>query len=346
MEDEIKDEDSKNVDCEEWNDQGIEQITYNLRGNRSRDYSSHIDQINKKDNFAFLSRRQKVSEGIKNFGEDAIKALTTEHSQLERINVFQRIDPSRLTKEVTQRALRSVNIIQEKINKKLKGRTCTDGRKQRNDDPVLEVSSRTILIEALIVSLLIDVHEDRDMGIFDVKGSYLNASAPDDKFIVIQFNSRYVELLCEMNKDYGKDVVWECGEKVLCLRAVKAIYRCVESSLLWYSHFMDNIRELGFKVNQYESCVANKEINGSTCTISWYIDDVKVSHCNTRVVDDVITQMRDKYISIKVSRGRIHKFLGMTVEFMGQGNIAISMPRYIKECVIKFLEQISITGCG
>ena len=126
-----------------------------------------------------------ANKGIKKFGKDAIKALTTKYAQLERMKVFQRINPSKLTKDGKQRALRSVNRIQEKSNRKLKGRTCVDGRKQRINDPALEVSSPTISNGAVIVSLLIDAHEDRDVRIFDVPGAYLNASMSNDKFIVI-----------------------------------------------------------------------------------------------------------------------------------------------------------------
>ena len=34
----------------------------------------------------------------------------------------------------------------------------------------------------------------------------------------------------------------------------------------------------GFKVNPCNICVANRNINGSQQTVTWHVNDVKVSH--------------------------------------------------------------------
>ena len=45
---------------------------------------------------------------------------------------------------------------------------------------------------------------------------------------------------------------------------------------------------MGFKINPYDPCVANKMIEGSLCVIAWCVDDNKISHKNPKVVDDII----------------------------------------------------------
>ena len=35
---------------------------------------------------------------------------------------------------------------------------------------------------------------------------------------------------------------------------------------------------MGFNINPYNPCVANKEINGSQMTVTWHVDNLKVSH--------------------------------------------------------------------
>ena len=46
--------------------------------------------------------------------------------------------------------------------------------------------------------------------------------------------------------------------------------------------------EDGFVLNPYDVCVANKEINGSQCTVIWHVDELKISHRDPKVVDLVL----------------------------------------------------------
>ena len=41
---------------------------------------------------------------------------------------------------------------------------------------------------------------------------------------------------------------------------------------------------MGFEVNPYAPCVANKMVDGSQCTVAWHVDDLKVSHKDKAVV--------------------------------------------------------------
>ena len=35
---------------------------------------------------------------------------------------------------------------------------------------------------------------------------------------------------------------------------------------------------MGFEVNPYDPCVVNKMINGSQMTVTWHVDELKISH--------------------------------------------------------------------
>jgi hypothetical protein len=71
---------------------------------------------------------------------------------------------------------------------------------------------------------------------------------------------------------------------ILCVRLGKAMYECVKSALLWYNLFSTTLKEmLGFTLHQYDPWIANKTINGSQCTIVWYVDDTKISHVDPAV---------------------------------------------------------------
>ena len=48
------------------------------------------------------------------------------------------------------------------------------------------------------------------------------------------------------------------------------------------------LEDNGFVVNPFDQCVANKVINGTQATITWHVDDLKISHVNPQVVTDLI----------------------------------------------------------
>ena len=58
-------------------------------------------------------------------------ALFEEFAQLHDKRVFRAIKATDLTGEQKSDALRAINLIKEKRDGRLKGRTCADGRKQR-----------------------------------------------------------------------------------------------------------------------------------------------------------------------------------------------------------------------
>jgi hypothetical protein len=48
----------------------------------------------------------------------------------------------------------------------------------------------------------------------------------------------------------------------------------------------------GFERNLFDYCVVNKVLNGSQCTIVWYVDDLKISHLNENVVSEMMVLMK------------------------------------------------------
>ncbi len=98
---------------------------------------------------------------------------------------------------------------------------------------------------------------------------------------------------------------------------------------------------MGFKINEYDKCVANKIINGSQCTICWYVDDNKVSHKDENVITDVINAISKHFGDLKISRGREHSFLGMNVKYNDNSTVSISMKDHIREAIEAFGEEIT-----
>ncbi len=97
-------------------------------------------------------------------------------------------------------------------------------------------------------------------------------------------------------------------KKVLYLQLLKALYGCVQSALLWYELFSSTLQGMGFTLNPYDVCVANKTIDKRQCTIVWHVDDTKISHVDEKAVSHVIEKIEAKFGKMTVTRGREHVF--------------------------------------
>ena len=164
----------------------------------------------------------------------------------------------------------------------------------------------------MMMTLLIDAVEERDVGIADVKGAYLLAEMKD--LVLLKMVGPSVDILCDVNPEYKRYVTLEKGKKVIYLRLKKALYGCVQSALLWYELYVSKLQEMGFELNPYDQCVANKIINGSQCTVGFWVDDNKISHKDPEVVSQVIKEIEEYFGKMVVTRGKEHSFLGMDIK--------------------------------
>ena len=115
--------------------------------------------------------------------------------------------------------------------------------------------------------------------------------------MIVKFVGKSVDTMCQVNPSYKKYVVVENGVKVLYFQLLKALYGCLRSALLWYNVYVSILEKMGFNLNPYDHCVANKTINGKQCTIAFYVDDNLASHADQSVLDEVIK-------GIEKSKGR------------------------------------------
>ena len=289
-------------------------------------------QISKDGKFANTG----LKEGVKRHGEKSIDALLTELSQLDNMTAFTPLMSGELSKSERKMALNLLVIIREKRCGKIKGRVVADGSKQRSTVSREDAASPTIQLESLIMSLLIDAKEGRDVAISDVVGAYLLAEMKDH--VLVKLTGIAVDVLCRANEKYKKFVVFEKGKKVIYLKLERALYGCIQSALLWYNTFVTKLQKDGFLLNRYDPCVANKEINGSQCTVCWYVDDTKISHLDHKVVTRVIKSLEGEFGEMTVDRGKSHKFVGMNFELLENGRLKIIMKEYLEECIESFEE--------
>jgi hypothetical protein len=122
----------------------------------------------------------------------------------------------------------------------------------------------------------------------------------------------------------------------------KALYGMLQSSLLYYKKFRKDLKEIGFKVNPYDPCVANRMVKGKQHTITWHVDDLKLSRIDSNVNDKFLAWLQMKYASnkigeIKAMHRKKHDYLAMTLDFTTQRVLKVAMTSYIKKMVDDFL---------
>ena len=141
---------------------------------------THNHMIATKACFAQLGTKS----GVREFGQQAVAAIISEVKQLEGKKCFKERAVDEITRLERERALRSITLVTKKRSGKIKGRTVTDGRKQRDYIPRDDITFPTISTEALMISLAIDAHEGRKVSTTDVEGAYLHADM-DEKVIIV-----------------------------------------------------------------------------------------------------------------------------------------------------------------
>ena len=182
-----------------------------------------------------------------------------------------------------------------------------------------------------MITLLMDAYEKRDVATADVPGAYLFADINEN--ILIKINGTSTDIMCKVNPSYKKYVTNERGKRTLYLKLTKALYGCMQSALLWYNTFKECLEELGFKLNPYDPCVANMMLEGEQCTVCWYVDDTKISHKKSEIVDWVIGKLEENFGKMTVKRGKKHTFVGIDIEFNEDRTVSLSMNDYIQECI-------------
>ena len=210
------------------------------------------------------------------FEEKGVDTVLIEMKQLHDRLVIEPVNGNVLTKEERKSALLYLMFLKQKRCGKVKGRGCADGRKQRvymNKD---EVSSPTISTEALLITCVLDAMEERDVATVDIPGAFMQTDMEgEDTFMKIE--GKMVDILTRLDPElYEKHIIFENGHKVLYVKFKKALYGTLQASMLFWKNLTGTLINMGFEINPYDWCIANKLVNGKQLTIAWHVDNLKI----------------------------------------------------------------------
>jgi len=293
--------------------------------------------------FSLVTEQMTAQRGLKEFGQRGTTAIEKELQQLLSRRVMHGVHAHAISRQQRGAALRYLMFLKEKRSGDVKGRGCADGRKQRLYKTKEETSSPTVSTEALLLTCVVDAIEARCVLICDIPGAFMQADI--DEIVHLRLDGPILSALLRIAPSYQQFVTYEKGKPVLYTELDKALYGTLQAALLFWerlSKFLTN--RLGFIINPYDECVANKAINGKQCTIAWYVDDLKISHEDEDVIEEVFRDIESEFgkeAPLTVSRGKIHNYLGMQIDYSTRGQVKITMPHMIEEILKQLPKSLS-----
>ena len=122
------------------------------------------------------------------------------------------------------------------------------------------------------------------------------------------FKGYLAELMVQVDpKLYRKYIMTSAkGGTLLYVKMQRALYGLLRSALLFYLKLVKDLEDFGFTINPFDPCVANKTVNGSQMTVTWHVDDLKVSHKDSLEITKLAIYLSGIYgDNITASRGKV-----------------------------------------
>jgi hypothetical protein len=195
-------------------------------------------------------------------------------------------------------------------------------------------------------------YQTSNVATSDVHGAFMQSKMKGK--VVMKLEGLMAEIILKINpKKYTKYVVQENGKDVIYVILNRALYDTLQAALLFWQNLSSQLEKWGFVINPYDFCIANKIINGKQCTIVWHVDDLKISHVDPDVVTSVLELLDGRYgqeivggkrAPLTVNRGKIHDYLGMTLDFSEEGVVKIDMRDYVKKVLGEMPEDMDGTA--
>ena len=256
-----------------------------------------------------------------------------------------------LTSKQRGRILEAFIFVEQKKSGADKARLVIDGSGQRDHITKEEASSPTAFTKSVILTSIVDAKEGREVATVDIPNAFAQTVITDshkDYRVIARLRGKLVEILVDIAPEVYGPYVRENkkGEKVLLVQCMNALYGTMVASLLFYKNFVTSLKKNGFVLNPYDACVANKTVDGKVLTVCFHVDDNKISHESTKVVDTTIEWLKREYEVIfpdgsgamKVCRGKVHTYLGMEMDFCTKGEVHITMLKHLDDAVKTFEE--------
>lgn len=189
-----------------------------------------------------------------------------------------------------------------------------------------DTSAPTAELSSVMSVAAIAACESRYIATCDIGGAFLNADMfkGNGRSVIVKIDKTITAMLLKLKPDY-ETFIGDDG--YLFVELDKAMYGCIESAKLWYEHLRKIlVTDLGFEQNIVDACTFNKTDDaGYQITVIMHVDDMLITCANKRTLDNLLSNLADKFPETKCHYGPCVPFLGMDLDFKDVGNVRITM---------------------
>jgi hypothetical protein len=174
------------------------------------------------------------------------------------------------------------------------------------------------------------------VAICNIQGAFLQADWPQDEPCYIRFEGIMVDMICQIEPSYIKCIKHGRNKRKWIIgKLSKAIYGTLLGARLFYDKLRGLLEEWGFIINDYDECTFNKMVNGKQLTVQFHVDDLKISHMDETVIKDTVKDLNGIFgqdgALLEASYGKIHEYLGMTIDYSEENVVKFTMYDYLKD---------------
>jgi len=252
------------------------------------------------------------SRGMKEFGDGGWKATLSElKDNLLGMDAVHMVKSKEIDKALTIDSLAYLMFLKRKRTGKIKAWGCVNGRPQRKYIGKEESNSPTVSLYSLMLTACIDSIENRKVVTADIPGVFLQSDWPEDRPQYLKFQGDMVNIMLEIDPPLkGCIRTHKSGKKVMYGKLNKAVYGTLLAEILFYTKLSEFLKGEGFKMNPYDPCCFTKMINGSSCTLLFYVVDIYALHKDQGVLDNLLKVINNKFKTdtqdLSITRGTNH----------------------------------------
>jgi hypothetical protein len=208
---------------------------------------------------------------------------------------------------------------------KVKARLVADGRDQ---DPAmyLDKSSPTVAIHSVFTVLgMAGEKRWRVVVKIDNKGAFVQTPMTG-RPIYMRLDPKVVR--------YAKEIYPELDEfqwKDDCLYTImlKAMYGCVQASVLWYALIRYELEKIGYQVSKTDRCVFTKQVGEKIFTLLLHVDDI-LALVDAEEAKMLEANLKRRFGEVQFKVGEALSYLGMKIIIRDEGT-TVDMSFYVAQ---------------
>jgi hypothetical protein len=162
--------------------------------------------------------------------------------------------------------MESLIFLTEKKDGRIKAQMGANRRTQQEYTNCNKAASPTAMTESHMITAVLDTKQSCNVMTANILNAFMQTEIEDKdigKRTIVKIRSQLVDMVVDIAPEEYQDFVqYEGSHKILYVQMKKALCGMLQSSLLYYKKFWKDLKEIKFKINPYNPCVANRIVKG------------------------------------------------------------------------------------